>query len=360
MRKCRYLIIGVLTYYLAAMFRFWPLLLLAMAELFAFLAMFFLSRYLQRHLRIGYEKSTLTAYQGQPVTGRILVEHTGAIPASYLRVVMKAGYRDEQKQGKIAVTGSVWEHEKKCMEFQEIPVHCGILELSAKRMAVYDYLRLFKATKRLDDRAQIFVLPTAVPMQIAFQNSSIPDPRDQQEQPDKNQRGEDGSEILQFREYQEGDLSRAIHWKLSARMQQLWVKEYEREDRMQVTVSLDMRGWEELSLFERDAYYETLLSLLLGLLEASVRVLAVFKNTENGMWQEHPIHTKDQCEELLLFLYRMDRSKAGESTEMFFEEDQGLGLSLDLRLRLFCKTRLIREFSKENYRNEIQYEQIII
>ncbi len=136
---------------------------------------------------------------------------------------------------------------------------CGAMELSLKRVSVFDYLRLFRTKITIRQKhSNVLVLPKCVALPVY--NSSQPVLR-----PDSDsfgdRPGDDPSEIFGFHEYGPGDAVSRIHWKLSTKMDTLFVKEFSTPIEKSVLLLLDYHGSAQGSMQERIRKAETFLTL---------------------------------------------------------------------------------------------------
>ena len=103
----------------------------------------------------------------------------------------------------------------------KIPVptdHCGAYAVNITKLAVYDLLGFFHINLTLESRNNILVkpfpiMPDIMPDMYGFKAKNLR----KSKQPN--------SEIYDIREYQTGDSIKTIHWKISAKKDQLLVKE---------------------------------------------------------------------------------------------------------------------------------------
>ena len=102
--------------------------------------------------------------------------------------------------------------------------YCGAMEIVADRVKVYDFLGIFYRSIKWNRRAQIKVMPQfeLMPLEITRRTREF---QAEAQEFSREKRGDDPSEIYQVREYRERDSLKDIHWKLSAREDQLMVKE---------------------------------------------------------------------------------------------------------------------------------------
>ncbi|MCI8639906.1 MAG: DUF58 domain-containing protein [Coprococcus sp.] len=102
--------------------------------------------------------------------------------------------------------------------------YAGMLEYQLESLILYDMLGLFCWRIRLQDRRSIGVMPTfkLMPLEITRRTREFMAEADEYS---TERKGDDPSEIYQVRKYSPPDSLRLIHWKLSAKEDELMVKE---------------------------------------------------------------------------------------------------------------------------------------
>lgn len=100
----------------------------------------------------------------------------------------------------------------------------GYYEFSIKRIRIYDCFGIFYLSKRLKNNARVMVFPKTeeVPVRLG---AGVKNFYGETMEYDDARPGRDPSETFGFREFHDGDKLQKIHWKLSARMDELMVKE---------------------------------------------------------------------------------------------------------------------------------------
>lgn len=98
--------------------------------------------------------------------------------------------------------------------------HCGLLELRADKLRVYDYLGLFSIRPARAQPARLLCRP--IPLDPGPVN--IPDVPSGRAAPHNAVRRGPG-EDYDLRDYRPGDLMRSVHWKLSSKWDELIVRE---------------------------------------------------------------------------------------------------------------------------------------
>lgn len=141
---------------------------------------------------------------------------------------------------------------------------CGNYEFELVRIKLYDFSRLFYVTKRVKKYANVEVMPQIdeIPVRITdrvrnfFGDSDIYDDL---------RPGYDPSEMFDVREFQNGDRLQSVHWKLSARTDELMVKENSLPKACAVAIVADLKGIKKGR--QADAFMKLLVSLSFSLMD---------------------------------------------------------------------------------------------
>lgn len=382
MRKLVYIFVTVITCYMAGVFRSAPLMALAGMEAVLFIAAFFQSRYLKRHLSAEVQRHWEAMEKSAWLACKIKVKNTGMMPVSRFQIKLRYGYRREadhagrQKEGRQKgagkpniqtkyIDGSCGQGES-TVQMEVTGKYCGIMTLHMVRLRLYDYLSLFSCARRMDGTVEVAVYPQEKALCLELPSLGEGEEGLLQERI-SNRGGEAGGEVRQLREYQSGDSSRYIHWNQTARTGQPWVKEYEKEADSCIRLFLDMDGMEEAGEAEADAFYELVSALVLGLLKQTASVLVGWHDGA-GRTADMEVGSGEQCRELLLRLYcrwlpDLDdtaqtawRPEKAWGPEKAWEPENGSPkgiLKLDMRLGLYRNDTLLYTFTAENLEEQI-------
>lgn len=136
--------------------------------------------------------------------------------------------------------------------------HCGLLELRADRIRVYDCLGLFVLPVPRPKSSRLLCRPVPLPAEPPV----LPEGRGSRPSPDRAARLGPG-EDYDLRDYRPGDPMRSVHWKLSSKWDQLIVRE-----RAETLVPLPLLT---LDLCGPPDTLDPLLDRLLGLSQAMLR-----------------------------------------------------------------------------------------
>ncbi len=153
--------------------------------------------------------------RGEDADWQLALEGRGGLPLA--RLSLRVTERNP-------FTGETWRH---ALTLSETPVtvdadtaHCGLLELSASKVKVLDYLGLFSLRGPAPEPAHILVAP------VLGEVRPVPQPEGGFSHISPAGTARKGSgEDWDLREYRPGDPLRAVHWKLSSKWDELIVRE---------------------------------------------------------------------------------------------------------------------------------------
>ena len=265
MRKLVFFLTVCITYYLAGMYHSRSLLVLAVAEILALPVLFLMSRYLGKHLTVSPQVPASFFHRGKEASFSISLLNTSRLPAGLFRLRLTVTEPEESPRHR-RVWGQAPAEDKTDATCRLKPEHCGIVKVQVVSLKVYDFFGIFGSRKKSGCELKGYVLPGE---NLVWPEGEILS--EQQEWDHREERtgetGEEGHDYRQFREYRPGDAVRDIDWKISARMENYWIKEYEREPDGQTALLVNPRRENPFPEEEkcRDAFYEILYALLTAL-----------------------------------------------------------------------------------------------
>lgn len=117
--------------------------------------------------------------------------------------------------------------------------YCGMLRCSIAELKIYDAMGLFSFRKKVESSYLVAVLPSVYPL-MAINSAILQDV--QNNITSRSMKGNDPSEIMDVREYRDGDRLARIHWKLSDKYDQLMVKDFGDSISNDVLILFDLNG----------------------------------------------------------------------------------------------------------------------
>ncbi len=186
--------------------------------------------------------------------------------------------------------------------FQISSKFCGIVNIKAEKITVYDPLRIFKFNIADNTGIDIAVLPEA--QEIGGTVNYTDRINDESDKFSEYFPGDDPSEVFDLREYAPGDKLNHIHWKLSSKKDEFIVKEYSMPTDVPCVVFLNLKCYEDsdytLPVF--DTLVETLLSVSQFLVENERPHKIVFYNAQKKQFEDIEIDSTETLSEAIRML----------------------------------------------------------
>ena len=187
--------------------------------------------------------------------------------------------------------------------------HCGLLELRADKVKVYDYLGLF--TLRLKPPASARIVCRPIPAQC--RPVDVPESNGAHSSAKNTSRRGPG-EDYELREYRPGDPLRSVHWKLSSKWDELIVREREDTVTPLPLLTLDRFGTPE----ELDRLLDKLTGMSRALLDLQ-QPHAVLWLDQSGRPQLCPVSDEREYTVCLLALLSQPAPLTGPLLDQFPE-----------------------------------------
>lgn len=294
-KKLIYLIIIGVTVYLNIMYE-WPdgvvLLSGEICLLFFCMAGAF---YTGRNLNVHMNLEQILIEQREECCVELRLQNRARVPAA-VKIVMVYRYISGRKQYRTAARAYVEGRQEKELVCRFVPEHCGKIEIRIKRAACYDFLGIFSWTKRCKEKIFTTVMPKPYPVNLIVSNRTRWFPVDGESYA-QDRSGDDSAEIYDVREYQIGDRMQMVHWKLSAREDVLYIKEFSYP--LGAAVVLMMEENRQHTGTE-SGFAEAVISIASALMEAGCPHYAVWKKKEDDRIRRMLIRQEEDLYELIL------------------------------------------------------------
>lgn len=156
----------------------------------------------------------------------------------------------------------------------------GRYEIVATDVRVYDAFHMFYIKKKIKDTANVYVLPQCylMPMNVSKKTRDFVTDSDVYH---SDIRGDDSAEVYQVREYRPGDNVRNIHWKLTARQDEIMVREMSKTLSCPVIICVNLDGKECKNYGKSmSVVLESMVSLSFSLIDIKVPHFIAWYDTE--------------------------------------------------------------------------------
>ncbi len=190
-------------------------------------------------------------------------------------------------------------------------VYSGLVTLSGTGIKMQDYLGLFVFEREWENVSQISVFPKSdeIIMNIVENTFSQGDENDN----DSANASEDVTQIKDFRLYTPGDRMQRVNWKLSAKYDDLYVKEFELMYDRTLSLLIELRrDSDEIGFLNEliTAFY----SAAQRLIEMEITFYVSWFDVENGKFRREKVDDEDSLHDALRQIYMM---KSYEDYEAF-------------------------------------------
>lgn len=273
--------VTLVTFYIAFIYASESIGLLGFAEaVLLVLAFLFL---LWRKYRISAEiYSPMTvAEAGDTIPVVLRVNYNGKIACERVRYQMIRCNRFFDIRAKSSEAGEAVYPGENEYEYLVQVSGAGNYEFELRGIRFYDLTGLFHMTKNIRKSAQIQVLPKidSVGIRVSERTRNFYGDADVY---DDFQPGDDRSEIFDVREFQAGDRIQSIHWKLSAKSEELLVRQDSQALACPVVLFLDQYIAGAGSREDMELYLEAIAGLSFSLMDQACPHFAVWYSGERG------------------------------------------------------------------------------
>lgn len=382
---CGYLSLMLTAYYMAGWYHMYGLLLLSAAMLLILVLMYLLPWYFMAGLQASVGLSDGMVRKGEYAEAYVTVKNQGFLPIPKLQAVV-----DCSDIGKILLRGAVAGRGQSVLSFP-LPVdYCGGVSVRLCQLRVSDYLNFFLCKKRFDSlrkppkggrifndgrmEAVLTVLPSRLSAQ--FQPESPEVFRQNIAGLERTgwdngiTAGTDPYEIRQLRSYQPGDSLRDVHWKLSARTEELLSKQYGGQEEYCARLFPDLRTADrQMELWRLDAFRELSAALSAGLLAAGLPHLVCWYDDRKSGWTEMAVSDEKghlaMCAALVharpVWVKEPPKTGLLQAEAAGYGQDGGRNaLYFDMELKLYGQDGLLAQFSPDTYVRELKQRWIQI
>lgn len=225
----------------------------------------------------------------------------------------------------------------------------GVCTVTCEKIRLYDSLLLFFIPLKKHVCRELVQLPECFETSVTVHPSETEAIWESGEY-DPLKSGSDASHIREVREYRAGDRLASIHWKLSARQEQLMVKEYGVPLGCSVMLGID---WEKLTRQRLELVY----SLLCGFTENRSGLLLVWLAPEEHTISQQPILKE---EDVLQVLEAFMRSRTAHVPEELKPQVPTRQLWLDEDMTLTLNGKVLAVFSGEDVKEKLMQLELVL
>ncbi len=233
-----------------------------------------------------------------------------------------------------------------------------------KKIRVYDWTNLFYCTIRVNSKEVIQVLPVIHSMMVRLTNASL-NFYGESDVYATDKSGYDNNEIYRVREYQPGDRLQNVHWKVTAKQDELMVKEGSFPKACPVVLFLNHNKKEEKKDENTVAFMEIAVSISFALMNEKCPHFVVWYDSK--VKELRRIRVDDE-ESLYLFMGMIMKArwdKLDDSIEKLYEEEYKtdryvFGISLNEKLEINKNGQLIATLDAKHVDDGLSHMDLVL
>lgn len=301
---------------------------------------------------------------GKPLTVRILVDNQSFLPCQSFRCRLEVRNRFLKRRRKKWLRGGMAAAGNNSYDYTIVINDYGSYEISIQKLRVYDLTGLFYIHKKVKKKGTVQVLPDMREIGIHITEAARNFFGDSDVYDDFRP-GDDHSELFQIRPFQNGDKIQSIHWKLSAKMDDLLVKDDSLPKACPVVFLLDYQKERQRSAQRVNAYLVILASISFSMMDAGCPHYAAWYSGE----RKDIVRVRvDDEESLYLFLscYLEEQFQVrnADLTEIYREKYRGENylylLQFDQSLTLLKNAEKIAEFALHDWEKKLSGLELVL
>ncbi|MDD3239883.1 MAG: DUF58 domain-containing protein [Lachnospira sp.] len=225
---------------------------------------------------------------------------------------------DPQVEHQKIIMNTFYDNHKEQLEISA--AHCGILEVHVDQVHMYDYLKIFGKVKRFKGNLHLSVFPELLPTSER-NNGEVLESMEYSSDQWLILNG-DSDEIVDYREYQDGDSMNKIHWKLSVKSDDLIVKKFGDEDDRCIRILVDLTKTKDPKFREYlDRIYQMAYSIGHYYVKVGMKTSFVLWDSRQEKLVEWMFTTEEELQHAVIGLMQQKCSEnAGGKTEAAYEE----------------------------------------
>ena len=185
---------------------------------------FLFLRAAEKQIKISFGRFPSMGERGKPFCGEIVLENTSRFLSLKYCVHLQVKHHFSQKGLRRKLSGTIAPADTLTQQISMESQYAGMTDICLTSLVLYDMFGIFRRKIMLRDNRSVGIMPPfdVMPLEITRRTREFIADADEYS---TEKQGDDPSEIYQVREYRPPDPVRSVHWKLSAKEDDLIVKE---------------------------------------------------------------------------------------------------------------------------------------
>lgn len=203
------------------------------------------------------------------LSGKIFLENRSFLPISKFLVCLEYFYEPYGKKEVQKIPGVLDGRGTIEIPFSIQPMYSGTLNIIIYNIKVWDILGIFCKKRKIGKESKITIFPFGKVMKIK-EDRLKSEVFSIQENEQNILPGNNPPDVFQIHPYQQGEPLRTVHWKLTARLDEIMSRQYAEDMQILPVLYLQRAKAEGMNVKLVDAYWEVAVALSRGLLEADI------------------------------------------------------------------------------------------
>lgn len=256
------------------------------------------------------------AEQKEVLPVQIRVKNTSFFPAT-VKMVLRYRYLADKTVKKTCYRVYVAGGGQVVRDSSLIAEYCGKLEIGIRKIKVYDCWGFFSLSRKCKETQSIVVMPKPYPVNLTVSNTTKWFPIDGESYA-RDRSGDDSAEIYEVREYRAGDRLQKVHWKLSAKEDTLYIKEFSYPLGAAVALLMEGAGVGEHRKIAGNQFVEAVISISMALVEKECAHYVVWRLRREQMINRRLIRDEEDFYRFLSELLELDPDSLDPDVEEYY------------------------------------------
>lgn len=300
---------------------------------------------------------------GKPNTIKLIITNNSAIPLTRIKAVLIVEDTLTKAKRKCVMRLPVVTKGAHTFESSVILNNAGNYEIILKSLRVYDFTGLFYGRVKVAKAKVIQIMPKFIDVPVTLTEATMNFYGESDIYEDERA-GHDNSELFQVREFKAGDRLQNIHWKMSAKQDDLMVKEQAMPKSCPVVLFLDYKGYKKHNK-NMIAFMQAAFSISFSLMDAGCNHYVTWYNSADNDLVRVRI---DSDESLYYYIELVMKNKWMASSEdiavrykeKYCMEPYVWKLTLDESLELKKQDETIIKYSPKELEKDISSVEILL
>jgi uncharacterized protein (DUF58 family) len=350
------IIVTLVTFYIAFIYASAAIGLLGFAEAFLVVSAIVFFLYYKDRINVSVRIPIAVADPESRVNVCIESNNESPVPCMKIRYRILYGNTLIRKMHRKWLAGDTVYPGRNRYQNQICPKHAGNYIFEVEKIRIYDMTGLFHINRKINRSAHLQILPELIGVEVRVSERTR-NFYGEAETYDDFRPGDDASETFEIRSFRAGDRMQSVHWKLSAKSEELLVRENSQPLACAVVLFLD-RGQKRYSAGTAECFLSVAANLVFSLVGVSCPHYVAWYSGSRGEIVRIRVDDEESYYLFLNFYLEDSRGKAPMDLRELYKEkyryDHAIHqLILTPELKLYQNDNVIAEFTEKGWKDTL-------